>query len=247
MASFARRWSPAAAWSVDDASTFAAQKEFKLLQLLSTDKKALATARRLGFFQQQPQPPGKASAAQAGSAASCPPGAGAAPASAGPNARKRKSAARSARRHASRRARNRWNRCLTAVLCMVRLQRRVRGRVLQQDLADINTLSDGSGAGSPAQLSSLVVSGLAGPKRHERPDSTASSSHSSYAASSSDELMGNVYHGSCRAAPAKQLRVDAPLPPGWQVGVDHTSGRPYYCDGYRSQWDHPGANYRCHQ
>ena len=100
---------------------------------------------------------------------------------------------------------------------------------------------------SPAQLSSLVVSGLAGPKRHERPDSTASSSHSSYAASSSDELMGNVYHGSCRAAPAKQLRVDAPLPPGWQVGVDHTSGRPYYCDGYRSQWDHPGANYRCHQ
>jgi hypothetical protein len=50
MASFARRWSPAAAWSVDDASTFAAQKEFKLLQLLSTDKKALATARRLGGY-----------------------------------------------------------------------------------------------------------------------------------------------------------------------------------------------------
>ena len=34
------------AWSVDNASTFAAQKEFKLLQLLSTDKKAFATARR---------------------------------------------------------------------------------------------------------------------------------------------------------------------------------------------------------
>ena len=170
MASFAGRQRAVPAWSVDDASTFAAQKEFKLLQLLSTDKKALATARRLGFFQQQPQPPGKASAAQAGSAASCPPGVGAAPASAGPNARKRKSAARSARRHASRRARNRWNRCLTAVLCMVRLRQCVRGRVLQQDLADINTLSDESGAGSPAQLSSLVVSGLAGPKRHERPD-----------------------------------------------------------------------------
>ena len=50
MASFARRRSPAAAWSVDDASTFAAQKEFKLLQLLSTDKKAFAAARRLGLF-----------------------------------------------------------------------------------------------------------------------------------------------------------------------------------------------------
>ena len=43
---FTRRVSPAVAWSVDDASTFAAQKEFKLLQLLSTDKKAFATARR---------------------------------------------------------------------------------------------------------------------------------------------------------------------------------------------------------
>ena len=39
MPSFARRRPPTAAWSVDDASTFAAQKEFKLLQLLSTDKK----------------------------------------------------------------------------------------------------------------------------------------------------------------------------------------------------------------
>ena len=40
MVSFARR-RPPAAWSVDDASTFAALKEFKLLQLLSADKKAL--------------------------------------------------------------------------------------------------------------------------------------------------------------------------------------------------------------
>ena len=54
MASFARRRSPAAAWSVDDASTFAAQKEFKLLQLLSTDKKAFTTARRLGGLFSQP-------------------------------------------------------------------------------------------------------------------------------------------------------------------------------------------------
>ena len=49
MASFARRRPPAAVWSVDDASTFAALKEFKLLQLLSADKKAFATARRLAL------------------------------------------------------------------------------------------------------------------------------------------------------------------------------------------------------
>ena len=129
---------------------------------------------------------------------------------------------------------------------MVRLQRRVRGRILQRDLADIDTLSDGGGAGSPAELSSLVVRGAAGPKRPERPESTASSSHSSSAASSSDELAGDVYHGGCRAM-AKQLRVDAPLPPGWLMGVDHASGRPYYCDGYRTQWDHPCADYMYHQ
>ena len=68
MASFARRWSPAAAGSVDDASTFAAQKEFKLLQLLSNDKKALATptARRLGRFCHKPQPQSQAAHTGAG-------------------------------------------------------------------------------------------------------------------------------------------------------------------------------------
>ena len=57
MASFAGRRRAAPAWSIDDASTFAALKEFKLLQFLSTDKKALTTARRLGlnFSQSQPQ------------------------------------------------------------------------------------------------------------------------------------------------------------------------------------------------
>ena len=47
MASFAGRRRASVPWSVDDASTFAAQKEFKLLQLLSTDKKALATGASL--------------------------------------------------------------------------------------------------------------------------------------------------------------------------------------------------------
>ena len=51
MASFVGSAPPRRAeWSVDDAARFAALKEFKLQQLLSTDKKALATARRLGFM-----------------------------------------------------------------------------------------------------------------------------------------------------------------------------------------------------
>eukprot|EP00966_Prymnesium_polylepis_P072265 1678605-Prymnesium_polylepis.1 len=51
MASFVRSAPPRRAeWSLEDAAQFAALKEFKLLQLLSTDKKALATACRLGFL-----------------------------------------------------------------------------------------------------------------------------------------------------------------------------------------------------
>ena len=56
MASFAGRRRAAPAWSIDEASTFAALKEFKLLQFLSTDKKALTTARRLGLNSSQSQP-----------------------------------------------------------------------------------------------------------------------------------------------------------------------------------------------
>ena len=55
MASFAVR--PSRPWSVEESAMFAARKEFELLKLLSTDKKALATARRLGAFRPQPQPP----------------------------------------------------------------------------------------------------------------------------------------------------------------------------------------------
>eukprot|EP00966_Prymnesium_polylepis_P170427 3939563-Prymnesium_polylepis.1 len=39
-----------AEWMVEEAARFAALKKFKLLQLLSTDKKAFATPRRLGFL-----------------------------------------------------------------------------------------------------------------------------------------------------------------------------------------------------
>ena len=44
MASFAARRSPRAAWSVEESARFAALKEFALLRLLSTDRKAFATA-----------------------------------------------------------------------------------------------------------------------------------------------------------------------------------------------------------
>ena len=54
MASFAGR-RPSRSWTVEECAVFAARKEFELLKLLSTDKKALATARRLGFFVGQTQ------------------------------------------------------------------------------------------------------------------------------------------------------------------------------------------------
>ena len=56
MASLAGRRRVAPQWSVDEASTFAALKEFKLLQLPSTDKQALTTARRLGLSFSHPPP-----------------------------------------------------------------------------------------------------------------------------------------------------------------------------------------------
>eukprot|EP00966_Prymnesium_polylepis_P313534 7244971-Prymnesium_polylepis.1 len=57
MAFFVRSAAPRREWSVEDAARFAVRKEFELLKLLSTDKKGLATARRLGlsFGQTQPQ------------------------------------------------------------------------------------------------------------------------------------------------------------------------------------------------
>ena len=151
------------------------------------------------------------STAHAGAGASRSSNAGAASAPKGTTTKQKKSAARSARRHASRRAQERWNRCCTAVLCIVKLQRRVRGRVLHKDLADIGTLGEESDAGAPAQLSTLTVMRAPGPKRPGRPESTASSSHLSFA-SSSDE-HGDVYGGGRRAAPqTKQPRVEPLMP-----------------------------------
>ena len=129
MASFADRRRAVPAWSIDDASTFAALKEFKLLQFLSTDKKALTTARRLGLYSTHPQSQPPSSATAAGGDATSgvhPPGAAAVPATVGQNARQRRSAARSARRHAAQRAQL-CSRTMVAILCMVRLRRLVDG------------------------------------------------------------------------------------------------------------------------
>ena len=47
MASFS--WRPSRPWSIYECALFAARKEFELLKLLATDKKAMAAARRLGL------------------------------------------------------------------------------------------------------------------------------------------------------------------------------------------------------
>ena len=125
MASFARRRTPAAAWSVDDASTFAAQKEFKLLQLLSTDKKAFATARRLGLYSTQPQlqQTARSSAAATATSARRRPDA-ASGRLVGPNSRQKRSAERSARHHAQLQVQ--FYRTAIAVLYICRLRRMCR-------------------------------------------------------------------------------------------------------------------------
>ena len=101
---------------------FAARKEFELLKLLATDKKALATARRLGAFRPQLQPPSPAVAAGDGKAAAAPPPVAAAPAASAPaqNSRQRRGALRSAKYHATRRAQF-WSRSVLATMFIVKL------------------------------------------------------------------------------------------------------------------------------
>ena len=190
-----RRRQPASEWSLEEAARFAALKEGYLLQFLSKHKGALATARRLGLSQFQPQPlspsvaqggrqrhqaprptsaggpsaavrgssqggsreaarrasrlnrhpPSQTSASTAASsaapaedtgrvAADTGSGAGDSPALQ-PNANKRRSAARSARRHAERQRAIRSR--ILAVLYLLRLRRRAR---LRRDLADLESV-----------------------------------------------------------------------------------------------------------
>ena len=176
MASFAVR--PSRPWSVEESAMFAARKEFELLKLLSTDKKALATARRLGAFRPQPQPPSPAVAAGAGKAAAAPPPDAAAPSASAtaPNSRQRRSAARSARRHAARRAQS-LSRSMLALLFIVRLRRLVDGTL--------------GLPGGPADAGASSGSAKRGPG--ERPSSGCSSSSSS--SRSSDPEMRMVTPG----------------------------------------------------
>jgi hypothetical protein len=160
MASFAARRSPRAAWSVEECARFAALKEYELLRLLSTDKKALMTARRLGltFSQSQPQPPISASAGGSDTESTArPPDAATASVTVVPNARQRRSAARSAQHHAARRAQL-CNRSMLAIFFMVRLRRLVDGTLRlpesDDDGGDRRSTKRGSDDRPPSSLSS---------------------------------------------------------------------------------------------
>jgi len=202
MASFAGRQRTSVPWSIDDASTFAAQKEFKLLQLLSNDKKALATARRLGLMAALPQPPpagktpGKAAATSTQRAPDAP-----SEAPAKSNSRCRRSSERSARRHAAQREQQ-SNRLRTACLFKRwKLCCRARSEALQQDLADLSTIGDGSDLDSDSNSSpmeELPVRQRVAPKRNaDRPPSSSSSSSAASSRSSSSDTPVGSYEGNC--------------------------------------------------
>ena len=129
MASFARSALPPRRreWTVEEHALFAARKEFELLRLLSTDKKALATARRLGLSTTaaNPQPHSHSGAARQ------------APrherrqveAAANPrrNARQKRSARRSAERHRQRQLVIRSR--IICLLFVIRLRRALHAAV----------------------------------------------------------------------------------------------------------------------
>ena len=102
MASFSRR--PSRPWTIDECALFAARKEFELLKLLSTDKKAMAAARRLGLHAVQPQPlPAKATAGKPAAASTRKPADAQSAIPSKTNSRNKRSAERSAKHHAAMR------------------------------------------------------------------------------------------------------------------------------------------------
>jgi hypothetical protein len=217
-----RRLPPRPSWSLAERARYGAVRDFELLKLLATDRKAFTTARRLDLFQSHPQPhplaaamsgadaavaPGVAAAAAAAASSGSPSSAsrraarsvrpaavahphppppaiavgreagaavsstrdrpvGDAPAPAA-NARRRRSAERSARRHCARQRPVRC--CALAILFILRVRRRVR---LRRDLHDLEVLSDGA----------FGVRLLR--KRESRPPSSTSSSSASTSLSS---------------------------------------------------------------
>ena len=221
MASLARRRPPAAVWSVDDASTFAALKEFKLLQLLSADKKAFATARRLGLFSAKPQPQQAQTARSTASRAEPRvPSDAASGATTRPNARQRRNAARSARHHAQRQLQ--LYRTGIAVLYLCRLRRRCRARRLRAHQADLESLEGPSASGDSGDLPMSCSCALrADPslKRAYRSASSASSCVALSDSSSSAPLPGGFFHATCPpvllqpSAARRQRQKAAPAPP----------------------------------
>jgi hypothetical protein len=103
------------------------------------------------------------------------------------NARQRRSAARSARRHAKRRLL--LSRTILATQFIVRLRRLCRARILQQDIKDLDELQgDGSSDGDAPMITDLSTKRGTG----DRPPSSASSSSMapSDASSSCDAPVG---------------------------------------------------------
>ena len=196
MASFSRR--PSRLWTIDECALFAARKEFELLKLLSTDKKAMAAARRLGLHAVLPQPlPAKATAGKPAAASTRTPPSDAsskANAAAKSNSRRKRSATRSARHHAKRR--EQLYRCSLAILFVVKLRRRVRAKVLVRDLADLESLSDGSES-NPMSKEVLLErrQSVATLKRGDRPPSSCSASSSASSRCSSGDTPMGSYKG----------------------------------------------------
>ena len=226
MASFSRR--PSRPWTIDECALFAARKEFELLKLLATDKKAMAAARRLGLHAVQPQPPPTKATAGKPAVTSTRTSTADAPSTAPlrKNSRRKRSAARSARHHTLRQ--QQLNRCIIAMLFVARLRRRVRKRVLLQDLADLDELGDGpepdSDSSMEDQFDGRMVPRLK--KRSDRPPSSISSSAASSRSSSSDTPRG-CYEGKC---PPVQHRGEGWDRPGPGRGFSAHTGHLIYND-----------------
>ena len=249
MASFLHAAAPRSEWSVEDAARFAARKEFELLRLLSTDAKALTTARRLGLPLGQAQPQtqhhaeaadaaaaaASSGAADASSAASCtmprharrrparraqravradaqpqtptvanaavgkaavppvrvarPEGMRADGAVPRANARKRRSAARSARHHAARRRPIQI--AAYAILYLLKLQRRARQRRAAAGLMELCSPTSPASASSKRGRSSSPASRRAGSSAGHTPASNSSCD------SHGPEALEDCAEGSC--------------------------------------------------
>ena len=133
-----------------------------------------------------------------------------------PNSRQRRSAARSARRHAQLQVQ--VYRTVIAVLYICRLRRRCRMRADLAELESLESASMSDDAGGAPVSSSAFVEAL-GSKRAERPPSASSSVASSTSRSSSAALLGGFFQAQCPPmlmqtdAQRKQQRKAPPAPP----------------------------------